>query len=440
MKLVKASANFAKSLLLLLMASATTAGQGFTSQEVKSKLIYNDPWLTAAAAKDLSSANPNPSPEFNRAAYNPAVLHVRFTQAAGKTTSKDTDAFLDLTLIPSKGEVQGRRVEISTREFGSQLRLLYMQLSRQDSLDEVNPESPTRRLHQLLIESITPLLEKHRVSTLLIAADRGLQAVPFAALSDGDRYFGDRYAFAMTPSLALTDINLPTQSGSYLLALGASEFDGLAALPLVPQELDKISSSDPNRKDLFLNQAFTPSALLIKGGESRYDRVHVATHAEFRPGGPSASQLHSGTGPIAMDELSKLRQRRKGVPLDLVVFSACRTALGDADSELGFAGLAIQAGARSAIGTLWYVDDVVTSAYFVQMYRYLDKDMPKAEALQLTRQAFIRGLVTLEGDQIIGVDGTPLLINLTPTQQRRVVRGMENPFFWAGIELLGSPW
>ncbi len=439
MTFARANASFVvKSSLLGLVASVSAAGQGHTSAELQTNLMRKDPWLLVAAQTALPS--PKPPPGFNRVAYNPAVLHVRFTQAAGKTTSKNTDAFLDLTLIPSKGELEGRRVELSTREFASQLRQLYTQLSRQDLLDVANPESPTRRLHQWLIGSITPLLEKHRVSTLLIAADRGLQAVPFAALSDGQRYFGDRYAFAMTPSLALTDINLPAQSGSRLLALGASQFDGLAPLPLVPQELEKIAVSDPDRKDLFLDKAFTPSVLLVQGGESRYDRVHVATHAEFRPGGPAASQLHSGTGPISMEQFSKLRQQRKGVPLDLVVFSACRTAIGDPDSELGFAGLALQVGARSAVGTLWYVDDVVTSAYFVQMYRYLEQDMPKAEALQLTRQAFLSGLVRLKGDQIIGADGIPLLIDLTPTQQRRVARGMQNPFFWAGIELLGSPW
>ena len=119
-----------------------------------------------------------------------------------------------------------------------------------------------------------------------------------------------------------------------------------------------------------------------------------------------------------MKQLSSLRKKRKGVPLDLVVFSACRTALGDADAELGFSGLALQAGARSAVGTLWYVDDVVTSAYFVQMYRFLAQGIPKAEAMQMTRQAFIRNKVTLSGDQVIGVDGTPLLQELTPSQQR----------------------
>ena len=138
-----------------------------------------------------------------------------------------------------------------------------------------------------------------------------------------------------------------------------------------------------------------------------------------------------------MKELSKLREKRQGVPLDLVVFSARRTALGDADAELGFSGLALQAGARSAVGTLWYVDDVVTSAYFVQMYRFLEQGVPKAEAMQLTRQAFIDGLVRLSGDEVIGVDGSPLLRELSPSQRRRVSNGVAN-HFWAG-ELMGAP-
>ena len=141
-----------------------------------------------------------------------------------------------------------------------------------------------------------------------------------------------------------------------------------------------------------------------------------------------------------MKQLSTLRKTRKGAPFDLVVFSACRTALGDADAELGFSGLALQAGARSAIGTLWYVDDVVTSAYFVQMYRFLEQGVPKAEAMQMTRQAFIRNLIKLSGDELLGVGGLPLLKELTSSQQRRVSNGVSNPFFWAGIELMGAPW
>jgi CHAT domain-containing protein len=143
---------------------------------------------------------------------------------------------------------------------------------------------------------------------------------------------------------------------------------------------------------------------------------------------------------MSMADFAQLRRQRRDVPLDLVVLSACRTMLGDQDSELGFAGLALQAGARSAIGTLWYVDDVVTSAFFVQFYRFLSLGLPKAEALQRTRQVFALGSVYLKGDQVIGDGGEPLLQDLDQSQRRRIAGGVENPFFWAGIELIGSPW
>ena len=158
--------------------------------------------------------------------------------------------------------------------------------------------------------------------------------------------------------------------------------------------------------------------MLDRGADARYDKLHVATHADFRPGGPDASRLYSGVGAISMKELARLREKRRGVPLDLVVFSACRTALGDEGAELGFSGLALQAGARSAIGTLWYVDDVATSAYFVLLYRYLEQGIPKANAMQLTRQAFLLGQVRVVDDQLLGPHDQPLLNQLTLSKLR----------------------
>ena len=398
------------------------------------------------ASTDLLAAGPLP-PSFQRTSYRPAVVHLRFSEdrpasqtekTRGASKDKATDAFLDITYVPLKGAVAGRRVELSKAAFADQLRQLYASLSRQDPLDEANPKAPARQLYTTLLGPIASLLEADGVTTLLIAADRGLQAVPFAALHDGSRYLGDRYAFAITPSLALTNLNADGERGQTLLAAGASSFEGLAPLPLVPQELNNVGGT--GSKDLFLNRDFTPEVLLEKAGDPRYGRVHVATHAEFLPGGPAASYLYSGVGPIPLTTFTRLRQQRKGAPLDLISFSACRTALGDPSSELGFAGLAVQAGARSAAGTLWYVDDVATSAYFQQLYRYLGQGVPKAEALQLTRQAFQRGLIRLEGDRVLAPDGVVLLKNLTSVQQRRVSGGFQNPYFWAGIELVGAPW
>ena len=377
-------------------------------------------------------------PNFAREDYNPAILHVRFTEDRDRQTSRAYDSFLDITLITSDGQTEGRRVELSRKAFADDLRLLYQQLSRQDPLAVENPQSPSRRLYDQLFAAIAPSLRQKRVTTLLISADRGLQAVPFSALHGGDRFFGDSYAFALTPSLALTSLLPSATKDGRMLAAGSALFDDLAPLPMVPVELSQVSIAQA--KDVVLNKAFTPATLLSQAANPVYTYVHVATHAEFLPGGAAASRLYSGTGPVPLADFVGLRRARQSAPLDLISFSACRTALGDSSSEMGFAGLALQAGARSAVGTLWYVDDVVTSAYFVQMYRYLQSGVPKAEALQLTRQSFIRGLIRLSGDDLIAADGSTLLSGLTADQKRRLSNGTANPYFWAGIELMGSAW
>jgi CHAT domain-containing protein len=374
--------------------------------------------------------------DFDRAAYTPAVLRMSVSSSGGESGMSQ----VNLTLIPPTGEVVGKRVEVSTPFLAGQLRNLYTQLARQDPLDLDSPDAPARQLYQLLIAPVRDDLERLGVTTLLISADAGLQAIPFAALHDGRTFLGERFAFSVTPSLELTSLAPPSapESGPRQLAAGASRFESLAPLPLVPQEVARVERGRGDQR--FLDRTFTPDVLFQQAGDPAVKRVHVATHAEFLPGGPENSRLYTGTGPVDLSQFAQLRQRRGGVPLDLFTLSACRTALGDKDSELGFAGLALQAGARSAIGTLWYVDDVATSAFFVQFYRYLDQGLPKAEALQATRIAMATGAIRMEGDRVIGPDGVTLLEGLTPNQQRRIAGGLDHPYFWSGISLLGTPW
>ncbi|PSB39264.1 CHAT domain-containing protein [Aphanothece minutissima] len=402
----------------------------------------------------LSKASQKGGQEDER--FNPAVLMVSFTEqkpvagqepkpvadqepgAAGATGPKPANSFLDLILLSRRGEPVGKRVELSRERFGDQLRALYRQLARLEPLQVDNPQSPSRQIHRALIEPIAAELRAKGITTLVIVADRGLQGLPFAALHDGTSYFGDRYGFSITPSLNLTSFGPPRQTRGRVLAAGASEFEGLSPLPLVPEELAGIPEGVG--VDRFLNRSFSPEVLLSKAADPRYERLHVATHAEFMPGGPSQARIYTGTGSVSLQEFARLRQQRSGSPLELFVLSACRTALGDSDSELGFAGLALQAGSRSAIGTLWYVDDVATSAYFLQLYRFLDQGMQKAEALRSTRQAMSTGKVRLEGDKVIGSDGLPLLTELSPSQRRRIAAGVTHPYFWAGVQLIGTPW
>ena len=75
--------------------------------------------------------------------------------------------------------------------------------------------------------------------------------------------------------------------------------------------------------------------------------------------------------------------------------------------------------------------------------RYLKNyqtSLPKAEALQRTRQLFASGAIQLQGDVVVGAGEAPLLTGLTPAQRRRIAGGVQHPYFWSGIELIGSPW
>jgi CHAT domain-containing protein len=374
-----------------------------------------------------------PSAVFRPEAYTPAGLRLTFTPLRGDKSK----GFLDLVLIPIQGDVVGKRVDVETATLRDLLGKFYSQLATQEVFDLADPRLPARQLHALLIAPIAADLQRLGITTLLISTDTTLQAIPFAALTDGQRYFGQQYAFSLTPSLRLTPLQPPETRGRLrTLVAGASKFADMVPLPLVPQELNQLRPGNP---DLYLNSAFTPSLLINAAADPSIKRVHLATHAEFLPGGPTQSKIYTGSRPITLAEFATLRQRRLGNPLDLFTISACRTALGDTQSELGFAGLALQAGARTAVGTLWYLDDVATSAFFVQFYRYLDLGLPKAEALQATRLAFATGTVHLQGDRVVGETGE-LLSGLTADQRARISNGMKHPYYWAGISMLGSAW
>uniref|UniRef100_A0ACD5H2K1 CHAT domain-containing protein n=1 Tax=Desertifilum tharense IPPAS B-1220 TaxID=1781255 RepID=A0ACD5H2K1_9CYAN len=81
--------------------------------------------------------------------------------------------------------------------------------------------------------------------------------------------------------------------------------------------------------------------------------------------------------------LDQLRQLRLDNPVvELLVLSACRTTVGDEQAELGFESLAIAAGVKSAIASLWYVSDQGTLALMIQLYEQLKTAPIKAEALR----------------------------------------------------------
>ena len=118
---------------------------------------------------------------------------------------------------------------------------------------------------------------------------------------------------------------------------------------MVEQEIGQISKIRAG--NTYLNENFTRTVFDQLTETSGVDLVHLSTHAEFLPGGPEKSRLFLGEGSLSIKEFSQIRLAREDSPFELFTLSACRTALGDRESELGLAGLALQAGSKTAIGS-----------------------------------------------------------------------------------------
>ena len=84
----------------------------------------------------------------------------------------------------------------------------------------------------------------------------------------------------------------------------------------------------------------------------------------------------------ALEETVGLR-RYLGEPVELLMLSACETAVGDDRAALGLAGVALKAGARSAVASLWSISDDATAVLVGEFYKQLkDPSISKAQALR----------------------------------------------------------
>jgi CHAT domain-containing protein len=120
--------------------------------------------------------------------------------------------------------------------------------------------------------------------------------------------------------------------------------------------------------------------------------VHIATHGKFERY-PEDSFLLTFDDKLNMDQLNQLigLYRFRDEPLELLTLSACETAAGDDRAALGLAGLAIKAGARSALATLWFINDEASSVLVAEFYRQLlDPTISKAVALQRAQMKLIQ--------------------------------------------------
>jgi CHAT domain-containing protein len=371
-------------------------------------------------------------------AYRPAIVQLALSELTGDQVQ------IKGILLLAEGQPLSFHQTLPAERVKRAIRGFQTQLSRQESIDPVT--GPGAELSNWLLRPLADALRNSGANALLLAVDRGLQGIPYGALPFGDQPLAERFALSVSPSLGLLDLDAERGSvDGLLLAAGASRFQqSLDPLPMVPRELAALANEQS--ATLLMDEQFTVDAFRRLALQDRFRQLHIATHAEFKPGQDDAAKLYTPRDSIGLTTLRNvLRSRPQDRSMDLISLSACHTALGDEQSELGFVGMALLAGTRSAIGTLWEVDDSASAAFFVQYYRYLRGGLGKDQALQATARAFRNGTVRLEGERLIGPSvsqgGDAMLLRVdSPEERRRLSDGLRHPHFWAGMVLTGSPW
>ncbi|MBE9043245.1 CHAT domain-containing protein [Pleurocapsales cyanobacterium LEGE 10410] len=296
-----------------------------------------------------------------------------------------------------------------------------------------------QELYKVLIEPIEAELEANNIDILVFSMDTGLRLLPLAALHDGEQFLIEKYATALVPSFGLTDTRYVNLKQRPILAMGASEFEEQAALPTMPIELENIVSN-PRQGEAFLNEQFTISNFVTQNSrETPFSVVHLGTHAQFKAGDLNNSYIQFYDNKLKIPQLQQLSNQlgwnTDATPIELLVLSACETALGDEEAELGFAGLAVQAGVKSALASLWYVSDLGTLALMGEFYDQLGNTLVKAEALRQTQLEMLQGNVKVDSRQVNLSNGENLPL---PENFPDGTLTLSHPYFWSSFTLIGN--
>ena len=148
---------------------------------------------------------------------------------------------------------------------------------------------------------------------------------------------------------------------------------------------------------ILLNAEFTQANIQKNLDTEDYSIVHLATHGNFSSN-PEETYILIYDSDVPRGSLLKARDldvllRNKGnqKPIELLVLSACETAEGDKRAALGLAGLAVRAGARSTLATLWQVSDQSTVKFMTKFYQELSvPGTSKAIALHRAQQSLLK--------------------------------------------------
>ncbi len=264
-------------------------------------------------------------------------------------------------------------------------------------------QAPAQQIYDWLIRPFSQDLQAAQIETLVFIQDDILRSIPMTALYDGKQFLVEQYAIANTLSLTLIGPTQLEQRSLRVLGFGLTKASTIgstffAPLSFVKPELDLITKTLPGSKEFF-DEAFTIDQLKQELTQNVFPIVHLATHGKF---GIDSRETFLVTGKqipgaaskpdnekLTMNQFYQILQTVEK-PLELLTLTACETAVGSDRDALGIAGISIQAGAKSAIASLWQVDDQATAELIAQFYQNLSQRMGRAKALQSAQKSWLQ--------------------------------------------------
>ncbi|MFZ4603415.1 MAG: CHAT domain-containing protein [Caulobacterales bacterium] len=258
--------------------------------------------------------------------------------------------------------------------------------------------TPARELYEILIKPVereTGALGED--STVIVVPDGVLSGAPFAALLDENgKPLGVKSRVVIAPALSVSEPGVADENrrarilAGYLAKEAVIGDQMFGALEFTATETQAIKQASPATRVM---ANFTRKDLEDSLTRNKVDVLHLATHAAFNGRSERTFIVTADKVPLPLADLKEMvsGSRARGETLDLIVLSACETALGDDQASMGLAGAAVQAGARSALASLWTVNDKSTEQFMAAFYASYARGEAKAEAVRKAQAALWSG-------------------------------------------------
>lgn len=387
----------------------------------------------------ITSAEPVSLKELQNSILKPDQLIVEFVVGAHQTSlfaiGQDTLIYINIPL--PKDKLKGMLIGLSPifRSLASENNMQSNEIFTSNQADfEI---APSYVLYKTIFKEIQPLIGNYK--ELLIIPDDFLYYLPFEMLVTDTSAIQNRYDFQNTNFL-LEKINISyLQSASLLdprlkirkspsrslLAFGNPAFQSneqksgksrnvFFPLPNSEKEVKNISNLVGGSPQVFVGK--NASEKIFKEEASNYRIIHLASHFEINDYDPLYSRVvfsqkeNSGEdGYLQTYEVFDLH-----LNADLVVLSACNTALGKLSKGEGIIGMSrafLYAGVPSMVVSLWNVEDEATSVIMGYFYKYIKQGMDKNKALRFAKLDYLKNVSSIKKD----------------------------PFYWAPFVLFGNP-